>query len=241
MRKTLKRIIVIAGFALIALEPASLQSLSWGREVFLDLPNGAGRSIEEEEELPEIIIFYEFEYETNGVFFCLDQSMSMGSNKWSALQRELIEVVNDLSNSSEFGIVFFHETAEETFPRSGRPPRATDSKKQQAIRMVMNTLPSDKSTCFLEGLKKTVKMANTSRAADRCIIFMSDGKATCVGQDSATYTQRTLQEIRLLNKERVPINTVGIGFEPVEYFLKGLARESGGTYRRLPCTSAAGK
>lgn len=203
------------------------------RKENLDLPYNAGSSYgEDEEEAPEIVRFYGQTYETEAVFFCLDQSLSMGEGEWQALQRELVRVVTEFSNSMEFGIVFFHEEAT-VFPRNKRPTRASPAMKQAAIAMVRATSPSDQSTCFLEGLREALRMANRCEAKRKTLIFMSDGKATCVGENSVTYSQRTLDEVRSLNTVRTAINTVGVGFEVIEFFMRSLAEQNRGMYRRL--------
>ena len=199
----------------------------------LDLPYNAGaRAPDEEEDPPEIVTFYGQTYETEAIFFCLDQSLSMGSGEWEALQRELTRVITEFSTSMEFGIVFFHEEAT-VFPSSRRPAKATPGMKRSAISLVRSTAPSNRSTCFLSGLREALRMANLSSAERRSVVFMSDGKATCIGEDSVTYVQQTLSEVKALNAKRSAINTVGVGFEVIEHFLKSLAEQNGGRYQRL--------
>lgn len=200
----------------------------------LDLPyNSGGRAgEEEEEEAPEVVVFYGQTYETDATFFCLDQSLSMGGGEWEALQAELTRVVTEFSSAMEFGIVFFHEEAT-VFPGTKRPARASPAMKQAAIAMVKGTSASDQSTCFLSGLREALRMANRCTVQRKTIIFMSDGKATCTGEDTVTYVQKTLSEVKGLNTKKATINTVGIGFEVIEYFLKSLAEQNGGRYERL--------
>ena len=76
-------------------------------------------------------------------------------------------------------------------------------------------------------------MANQSEAKRKSIIFMSDGKVTCVGEDTVTYTQKTLDEVRALNTKKTAINAVGICYDAVEHFLKSLTQQNQGKYRRL--------
>jgi hypothetical protein len=242
MTRTLKYLAPAASFAVIALlfaAPGEKNRHIALHKGFLDMPSGEGWATSEEESAPDEILFYGTMYEASGVFFCLDQSMSMGESKWKALQKELARTVNSFSTYVQFGIVFFHEEAS-VIPTSKRPARATAFEKQSAINAVQAMCPSERSTCFLVGLREALQMANKSTVNERCIIFMSDGKATCVGQDSVSYAERTLRETKALNFLKIPIHTIGIGFQPVEYFLKTLARENGGTYRRLPWISGAG-
>ncbi|MEM7234337.1 MAG: vWA domain-containing protein [Planctomycetota bacterium] len=203
------------------------------RKLNLDLPVAVEASARTDDDLPpEVVVFYGQTYESEAIFFCLDQSLSMGPGAWEQLQQELARVVTDFSKEMQFGIVFFHEEAT-VFPTNKRPAVADTATKQAAIAMVNEARPSDRSTCFLEGLKEALKMANQSEVKYRTVIFMSDGKATCVGQDSVAYIERTFNEVRTLNTRNTTINTVGVGFEVADFFLKSLAEQNSGTYRRI--------
>jgi hypothetical protein len=131
-----------------------------------------------------------------------------------------------------FGIVFFHEDAT-VFPNDRRPAQATAGTKKLAISLVEATEASNRSTCFLQGLRAAFEMANRCPVKRKSIIFMSDGKATCVGTDSITYMQKTLDEVRALNTSSIPIHAIGVGSEVVDHFLRTLSEQSGGSFRRL--------
>ena len=202
------------------------------RKENLDLPYDSLASPTEEEESPEIVIFYGQTYEADATLFCLDRSLSMGQGEWEALQRELARVVTEFSSRMEFGIVFFDEEAT-AFPRNGKPTHASPAAKQAAIAMVKSTAASDRSTCFLAGLRQALEMANLCEAKRRAIIFMSDGKATCAGEDMVTYVETTLAEVKAVNIKNTVINSIGVGFDVVEWFLRTLAEQNRGTYTRL--------
>ena len=228
------KISIVCVVVVLASLPVVLHTQSIGggfRMENLDLPYDSNAHLRYDEEA-NIVQFYGANYETDAIFFCLDQSMSMGRGQWEALQRELARVVTQFSTNVEFGIVFFH--AETTaFPPNKRPAKATKSMKAAAIQMVKSTSASNKSTCVLAGLTDALTMANRSSVERRSIVFMSDGKATCAGEDPVGYIKKTFSQTRNLNSKRIPIHTVGIGFEVIEYFLKKISNESGGSYRRL--------
>lgn len=226
------RLFTVLVLALLGTAILHAQSTGSPRKENLDLPFDAAVGDEHEEAAPEVLVFYGEAYETEAVFFCLDQSLSMGQGEWQILQRELIRVISELSSSMEFGIVFFHEEAT-VFPASKKPAVANAGSKASAIAMVQSTKASNRSTCFLPGLREALNMANQSSAKRRTVIFMSDGKVTCVGEDTVKYTEKTLQQTKAMNTKRTVINTLGVGREVIEFFMESLATRNGGTFRRV--------
>src|SRR5262245_3871879 len=74
----------------------------------LDLPFDALADSSDEEEAPEVIVFYGQQYEANFVAFCCDKSGTMSQEaKFQKLQKEVIKNVMQFSDKVQFGIVFF--------------------------------------------------------------------------------------------------------------------------------------
>jgi len=198
----------------------------------LDLPYNTAGGREDGEDAPEVVVFYGHSVEADGVVFCLDRSMSMGDGEWATLKCELTRAVSELSSASEFGLVFFDSEAV-VYPQNRTPARASAANKAATLAWAQAMEPSQRSTCLLEGLKAAIEVVSRATVKKKAILFLSDGKATCVGQDSVTYTERTLREVKELNSQRVPIHALGLGYDAAEHFLKALAAENGGTYRRI--------
>ena len=69
----------------------------------LDLPYDAMSLAEEDEDSPEVIIFYGQNYEGDGVFFCLDRSSSTRNGELKIEKREAIRSITEFSSRVEFG------------------------------------------------------------------------------------------------------------------------------------------
>jgi hypothetical protein len=197
----------------------------------LDLPYSALGEEREEEEAPELIVFYGGIYEADAFLYCLDRSLSMAEGEWQTLQRELTRNIRELRPGAQFGLAFFAREVV-AFPESKRPADATAANKAAATALVDGLAP-DTWTCLLDGLRTALEMANRSTVARRAVILLGDGKPTCPGTPFATYREEIFALARALNLHRVPIHTVGIGGDVDEDFLNRLAAEHGGTYRRI--------
>jgi len=198
----------------------------------LDLPFDAGGTAEGDEEAPpEIITFLSGIYE--GDFFCFvcDKSGSMVGEPWRKVQSEVIRTVQGLSEHVQFAIVFFDQDLVK-FPSAGRPADATAATKGQAARMVMST-GTGHGSCYKEALAQALRYAEQSTAKRKQIIVLGDGHTTCRGQDEAKYGKETLIETASRNRF-AHINTLGIGQDVQEDWLKALAAQNRGTYRRVP-------
>jgi len=201
----------------------------------LDLPIDAGGESEEEAASPETVIFYGEMYEGLAfVFCCQKQEACDGGDTFRRIRKELLRTLSGLSERAEFGIVFFDERVR-TFPSRGRLVEARDESKKSASDWAMSQSAGFNS-CTKAGLLESLFMAARSSARQKVIILVSDGLSICAGSDAKTYERQTLAEVRGRNTERVAIHTVGVGVaHPVnEPFLKRLAAENQGTYRRAP-------
>ncbi len=197
----------------------------------LDLPFDAGLLNEdtEDEDAPEIIIFYSQQYEGDGIFYCIDHSSSMNDGELDVAKREVIKNIREFSPRVQFGIVFFDRNMIK-HPGSGRPTEATASGKASAIAWV-NAVPNGGGSCVQQGLVHALKFANQSSASRKIVVYLGDGGGHC-GGDQTTYLQQTLGVVKGQNWQRAQINTIGVlNVEPVsESFLKNLAAQNGGTY-----------
>lgn len=200
----------------------------------LDLPFDAVGSSEDEEEAPEIVVFYGQQYEGDGFFFCCDRSGSMNDGvKWKRMQQEVVKNISQFSEKVEFSIVFF-DAGMVCFPPSGRPAEASPALKAAGIAMVMSAVPGH-GTCAKPALIKTINYANQSSSKRKTCIYLSDGHTTCDGQGSeSAYANTILAEVTARNTQRAHINTICIGQTDVmEDFMRKLAAQNNGQYSRL--------
>ena len=198
----------------------------------LDLPFDAGGGGGEEEEATEFIIFYGQIYEGDGFFYCIDGSLSMADGEFQILKRELARNIREFSPRVQFGIVFFNKEIA-VFPADKKPASATLSNRQAAIAWSEELQPGN-WTCLLEGLREALILSNKATVARKAVILMSDGKPACPGMDYVTYLEQIFREAAFLNSGKALIHAIGIGADVNEPFLAGLARQHGGTYRRIP-------
>jgi hypothetical protein len=200
----------------------------------LDLPFDAAGENEEEEEAPEIVVFYGQQYEGDGIFFCCDKSGTMKEGtKFKRLQQEVIKNISQFSEKVQFGIVFF-DSGLVKFPASGKPADANAAMKAAGMAMVMSTSPGS-GTCTKPALVTCLTFASQSSAKRRLIIYLSDGGQTCANQDPAQYGEQCLAETTQRNTSRVHINAICIGAngQVDEVWMRKLAAENNGAYARI--------
>ena len=111
----------------------SLFAQGTGPKEPLDLPYDAYGLTEEEEEAPEVVVFYGQNYEGDGIFYCLDRSSSTCNGELNIEKRETIRNITEFSDRVEFGIVFY-DSGIMKFPRSTNPVKASQGAKAQAVR-----------------------------------------------------------------------------------------------------------
>jgi hypothetical protein len=228
--------ILLAMAAILVVIPEALAQEGGGDSAVatkenLDLPFDAiGEMDNEEEEAPEIFVFYGEQYEGDGIFFSCDKSGSMNQGtKWKQLQMEVIRNVQEFSERVQFGIVFFDAQLVK-FPTSGHPADASPAMKAAATAFVMSTSPGHGSCCK-EALLTCLQFANQSTAKRKVIIHLADGMTTCPGHDRNVYGQQTLSEVTSRNTQRAKINTICLmDGENNSTFMRTLAGMNGGTY-----------
>ena len=205
---------------------------------FLDLPDGFGWSEDEEDE-PEIIEFYDDQYEGDGFFFCLDRSSSMGQpasngmRKFDVLKKETVEAISGLTNRSVVSVVFYDYRP--TPLVYGDPPMRMDGAgKARIISQVMSTQISHGS-CLLRGALKCLELAGKTQNEHRTMILIADGRTTCPNGERDP--NRIFQQIMSRNTLRIPINTIYTGPQSGSDWTEGkpllerLARATNGKFK----------
>ncbi len=232
MRK-LKAFLMAGVLAALAAVPAGPQCFAQdsGLKANLDLPFDAVGENQEEEEAPEVIVFYGQQYE--GDFFCFicDRSRSMEGERWKKLQREVVKNITQFSERVEFAIVFFAGDVQK-FPSSGQPANANPGMKGAAIAMVTST-SLGRGSCYKEGLLEGLQFAARSSSLRKVMICLGDGDMYCKGQDKQQYGQQTLATVKERNVFAARINSVGINTSGAgEEWLRSLATQNNGQYRK---------
>ena len=227
--------LAVLAFGVIGFGPAtSLQAQEGGGGVKanLDLPFDAGGTNEEEEEAPEIVVFYGQQYEGDGIFFCCDKSGSMKEGtKFKKLQSEVTKNITAFSERVQFGMAFFDADLEK-FPASGKPADASPAMKAAGIAYVMSQA-ADSGTCSKPALAACLTYAQQSTAKRKVIIYLSDGFQHCKGQDPAVYGREALAEVTQRNTARAQINAICIGIDVDEAWMRKLAQQNGGSFARI--------
>ena len=207
------------------------------RKENLDLPYDAAGESGEEEEAPEIIVFYGRSYEAQAVVFCLDESLSMRRHgRWETQQREIIRAISELSSAVEFGVVFYGDGAHAFRPQL---VRASGGNKQAAIAFVTGRQMSF-GTCLGPGIVKSLKMLTRAESRHRAVIVAGDGRPTSCpyvrgSESDPGIANRVLTQSRAANvgnQSKVHTILVGTGASNRDKeFMQRLASLHRGTYR----------
>ena len=111
----------------------------------LDLPYDAIGANDDDEDAPEVVVFYGTSLEGDGFFYIIDRSGSMqDSGELQIAKREVIKNIGEFSDRVEFGIFFFDKTLL-SYPPNGQPAEATPAGKSSGISYHCN--------CLLLGLR----------------------------------------------------------------------------------------
>ncbi|MBI4602584.1 MAG: VWA domain-containing protein [Planctomycetes bacterium] len=201
----------------------------------LDLPFNAAGEGEDEEDAPEVVVFFGRALEGDAFFYVIDRSASMRRDgRLEHAKGEVIRNVREFSERVRFGIIFF-DVGLQKFPDAVEAADASPAMKSRAIGFVGSVAPGG-GTCGQAALTAALKMARATSVSRKVIVYLSDGGGTCPGCGSeAEYLQQTLEAVAAQNHERVRIDTIGIGTlrELQEEFLMNLAAENGGAYSRI--------
>ena len=148
--------------------------------------------------------------------------------------QEISRKVFELSPASEFSMVFGRGNHMYKFPESGRPIQANADSKIKANVFIKRLPTHGGTTCIAEELVTALQFAHRSAAGRKTIIYVGSGDGYCQGASENAYLQQALKEVRGKNTTGVRINVIGI--EPrgsPEKFLRILAAQNGGTFRKL--------
>lgn len=200
----------------------------------LDMPFDARGETDEEEDAPEIVVFYGQQFEGDGIFYVVDRSGSMrDSGELDIAKREVLRNVREFSDRVQFGVVFFDSQVVK-FPASGQPAEANPNMVSAACSFVMS-ISGGTGSCCRQGLAEGLRMANLASPRRKVLIYVGDGGGTCNSSAEAQYLQTTLAQITGQNYQRVQINSIGV-LNPSALgvdFMKRLAANNGGTYVRI--------
>ena len=202
----------------------------------LDLPYNAGAlSDDEDEDAPEILIFYGAQYEASAVAFALDESGSMrDQGRWQLQTREVTRAIRELSGRAEFSVVYYGSRVSAF---RNRTVKATPGNKLAGIHFVNSRSPNG-DTCIAEGTIKALKIVQRSASQHRAVIVTSDGRPdVCATGNRANAQQQQilLQQTLAANPGRaVRVHTIFVGRsndpEAIS-FMKRLAGVHGGTFK----------
>lgn len=199
----------------------------------LDLPFDAAGETGEDEDAPEVVVFYGQQFEGDGIFYVIDKSYSMrDSGELAIAQREVTRNIQEFSDRVQFGLVFFDSNVVK-FPANGQPAEASPGLKSAACSFVMSVVGASGSCCQ-KGLGEGLKMANLATPKRKTLIYVGDGGGTC-GGDEAAYLKAALAQVTAQNYQRIQINCIGV-LQPSTLgvdFMKKLAAMNGGTYTRI--------
>lgn len=157
--------------------------------------------------------------------FVLDVSGSMQGGRMQAAKRELVQAITSLQSKARFGIVVFNSSVARW--HNDLVP-ATAANKQEAIQFIERQNPQASTSSF--------NALEAALAYDiEAIYFLTDGAPTSGKILAPVDIIHTIIESNRLR--RISIYTIGIapGFSgsPTDQFLKNLAEENLGTYRRV--------
>jgi hypothetical protein len=201
----------------------------------LDLPFDALSLAEDDENAPEVIVFYGQSYEGDGIFYALDRSSSTANGELEREKQEVVRNLNEFSPHITFAVVFYDQGIRK-YPPSGRPAQADAGGKSGAISWVLSQQTGGGS-CAPKGITECLKYVAQSPARRNVIIWLGDGYTHCPGQsDWQRYGQQGLVEIKALNIKNAQINAIAVGPDSEVYapWPKALAAQNRGTYSRIP-------
>ena len=141
----------------------------------------------------------------------------------------LSRAITELSSKTQFAILFGGpESGRFTrFPASGKPVEATDVNKLNAASFLAGA-PVAGTPSIQADLTAALRSAEQLPSARKTIIYVTKG----VIIDNTA--ENILREVAVENRQHVKIDVIGV--EPDaggEAFLKALASQNGGTYRRV--------
>ena len=159
------------------------------------------------------------------IVFIIDASVSMRGPRIEAAKRELAKAITELPSGAEFNVLAFSLGV---MPWQSQLVPSAKQNKEEAKRFVLG-LPLASRTASFDALEAAL---NYDAEA---IYFLTDGQPN---DGKVTQPAEIVAIISKVNRvRRVTINTIGIGVGPdagpFSAFLKALAGENFGTFRRV--------
>jgi hypothetical protein len=159
------------------------------------------------------------------VLFVIDASLSMRGARIEAAKRELINAINGLPEGVHFDVIAFHIAVA---PWQRKLVLASPENKQQAAAFVLG-LDLGRATVSYDALEAALDFDAES------IYFLTDGVPRGGKVDDPFQIVEILT--RLNRVRRITINSIGIDVgpegNPFDNFLKTLAEQNYGDYRRV--------
>lgn len=231
MYRHLLPLLVLLSYSLISLASDEIRRP-------LDLPSGGAGATDFEEDEPETIEFYGGSYEGDALMFVIDVSGSMiGNNRLETAKEEVIQAINSLSPSTEFGILAFDHSL---FPLANRMFQANAANKANAAAWIATLTPNG-ATCIDLGVVTGLQILYTSNkpADSQKLILLGDGGHYCLGAYGPEIDEQVLSDIALANWKQVSIDTIllippnPIAAAPSIALFSNIASQNGGSFRAL--------
>ena len=143
--------------------------------------------------------------------FLIDGSSSMQGSRDSAARKELIESVRRMDVDMELEVIFFTDVLSPVFGKYRKLDDVDD-----VVSAIQTTRPLMGGTPVMEGVRRALGMKPDA------VFLLTDGSFN-EGDVTAA--------VSVLNKNKIPINTIGFHFRGSENVLRSLAKTSGGDYR----------
>jgi len=237
VRKLLVLCVVLASSFLSLRAPRPTVGQDASLKANLDLPYNAQGDAEEEEDAPEVVVFFGQSYEANALVFALDQSGSMSENgRWQLQTREVNKAISELTERVDLGVVYYSSTVN-AFREV--PIRAIALNKTAAHGYIASRQPAG-DTCLAEGLVKALEIVRKSEAKHKVVVVTSDGKPDICAtghQASPSEIEGLIQKTVAANPGRqVTVHTIWVGAgtdNEAITFMKKLAAAHGGTFRQV--------
>lgn len=151
------------------------------------------------------------------IVIVLDQSGSMGGDKWRQAQEAAIYVLQHLNPNDRFGVVLFSSDY-----RAYAPSLLPAREAEGAIRWVRSEVPAG-GTNILDALMRGFAYDDTERPLT--VLFLTDGLPT----EGETDRTAILQAMGYKAPDRVRVFSFGVGFDVDTFLLDSLSRDLRGS------------
>ncbi|MFN0059183.1 MAG: hypothetical protein ACKVX7_12045 [Planctomycetota bacterium] len=191
----------------------------------LDLPSGGINEDDDEEDLPESIVFYGAEIEGDAFLWCFPVFGFCGETTvFNAIKSEIANGLQQVSNRTEFDLIGYNS---QTYIWRLDPPKGNAANKASALAW-MNLLVPIEAHNLLEAALTTLNISHTASGRDKHVIIM--------GVHAPWEGDSALEAITAANYEHAKIDT--FYFTTTYYsgeadFYIDLAAMNGGTFHQV--------